>query len=221
MNRQEAAQLIDHAVLDPNNTSEDVVQGIKTGIVCRVKSICVYPNSLKTLVQMLACNEDTIPSVVVNYPHGCGNLHSVEYEVMDYLTMGAKELDIVVDQTAISSQDDKKISKFASRLLEKARGVPCKFILETGRWSNEELENAVVALLDAGACFLKTTTGYGPQPTMPSEVQFLSKLVKEYEAEVQLKAAGGIKSRSEMETMLSLGAHRIGTSSTAKILSQF
>jgi len=132
---------------------------------------------------------------------------------------GADEMDFVINIAALKSGDDKSIEDEMHQLIAKSRtlGVHTKFIIETASLTNEEKLLACKIANRVRPDFMKTSTGYGPSGATVEDVRLMrSNLLPE----IQIKAAGGIKSYAEAQQLLQAGASRLGTSSGIKILEE-
>jgi deoxyribose-phosphate aldolase len=156
-------------------------------------------------------------TTVIGFPLGATLTEVKVYEAMNATLLGADELDIVINIGALKSGDWEIVRKDLSDVIMATEGIIHKAIIETCYLIDEEKQRAVEIALEAGAEFIKTSTGFGPRGASADDVRIIKGLVGE---KAGIKAAGGIKTLKEVFSMLDAGATRIGTSAGARIMKE-
>jgi deoxyribose-phosphate aldolase len=215
MNRGELARLLDHSVLKPESTARDIVTGADVVRTWDVGCYCVQPCWVARAVAALAGTNARVISVV-GFPHGCDRpdvkARAAELAIAD----GAREIDTVLNFGALKSLDHATAAADIAAVVRAAQRVPVKVILETAALSDDEKRVACRLAVDAGAAFVKTSTGFHPSGgATVADVQILRAAVGPH---VGVKASGGIRTLADVQAMLAAGANRIGTSASGAIL---
>ncbi|HTP99649.1 MAG TPA: deoxyribose-phosphate aldolase [Casimicrobiaceae bacterium] len=215
MNRRELARLIDHSVLKPEVTAEDIVDGAQVVRTWNVGYYCVQPCWVPLAASSLAGTKALVISVV-GFPHGCDRpdvkARATELAIAD----GACEIDTVMRFGALRSGDTIAAAADIAAVVRAAQGIPVKVILETAALSDAQKRLACRLAVDAGAAFVKTSTGFHPGGgATAADVRLMREVVG---PDVGVKASGGIRTLADAQAMLAAGANRIGASATAAIL---
>lgn len=215
MNRAELALLIDHSVLKPEATADDIVAGAQVVRTWRVGYYCVQPCWVPLAVSSIAGTQALVISVV-GFPHGCDRpdvkARAAELAIAD----GAREIDTVMHFGALRSGDTAAAAADIAAVVRAAQAVPVKVILETAALSDAEKRLACRLAVDAGAAFVKTSTGFHPSGgATAADVRLMREAVG---PDIGVKASGGIRTLADAQAMLAAGANRIGASATATIL---
>ncbi len=215
MNRDEIARLLDHSVLKPEATLEDIRAGIEVVRAWRIGFYCVQPCWIEAAVQGLAGTDARVVTVV-GFPHGCDGVavkaRATEIAVAD----GADEIDMVINFGMLRSARATAVAADIEAVVAAAQGAPVKVILESAALTDREKELACRLACDAGAAFVKTSTGFHPAGgATVADVRLLRAAVG---PATGVKASGGIRTLGEVRAMLDAGANRIGTSASASIL---
>ena len=222
---ESVVSLIDHAVLHPTQTAEDVRAACEMGIDLGVASICVKPSHLGLTAKLLE-NTPVVPSTVIGFPHGCTSTAAKVAETHAACQEGAREVDMVVNIGLALAEDWEPVGVDIAAVVEAARehNVITKVIFETGLLEDPIKIKLCELSEKAGAAFVKTSTGFGfvkgpdgvLQGTGATEHDI--QLMREHcGPEVQVKASGGIRSYADACKLVELGATRLGTSSTIAI----
>jgi len=203
---------IDHTLLKPEATAEQIDALCHEAIQYGFASVCVNPHWVPRAVSALAGHDVPVCSVA-GFPLGA-NLPEVKArETAVAVEEGAGEIDMVLQIGALKSKDYRLVSEDIRGVVE-AAGVPVKVILETALLTDEEKIKACALAQAAGAAFVKTSTGFGPSGATVDDVRLMREVVGE---DVQVKAAGGIKNYDIAQAMIEAGADRIGASASVKI----
>ncbi len=210
--------MIDHAVLAPDSTHDDVLEGCALASEAEVASICVHPFWVEVAAERLR-ESSVVVGTVVGFPFGATTADTKAYEARDAVRNGADELDMVIALTALRSGLTDAVRADIAAVVGAAYAADIeqpvvKVIIETCYLTEQEKRTAVKLAVDAGADFVKTSTGFGPEGATVEDVSLLRELTPE---QVGVKAAGGIRSAQRAREMIEAGASRIGTSSTRAI----
>jgi deoxyribose-phosphate aldolase len=209
------AALIDHSVLKPDATAADVPRACAEVRKHGIYAVCVAPVWVESAVRALG---DTARVVaVIGFPHGNTLPEAKANEAWLALAAGASELDMVVQIGALKSGEPTVVSSDIEGVVDAARahGALVKVILETALLTEEEKLLACRLAEDAGAHFVKTSTGFGPGGATAEDVALLRRAVGE---RLGVKAAGGIRTLDQALVLLRAGATRLGTSASVSIL---
>ena len=215
MTRAELAAMIDHSVLKPEATSSDVRAGAEIVRSWDIGFYCVQPCWITLAAEALA-GSAAASVAVIGFPHGCDRPEVKARAAAIAAAEGAGEIDMVMNFGALRSGDASAVAADIAAVVRAAPGVPVKVILETGALSDAEKRLACRLASDAGARFVKTSTGFHPAGgATVADVRLLRQSVG---AALGVKASGGIRSLADAQAMLAAGASRIGTSASAAIL---
>ena len=218
MKRTELAKRIDHTLLGPTATEEDVRRLCEEAIEYGVAAACVNPCHVG-LVRDLLKDSDVKTCAVIGFPHGMTTSDTKAFEAQRAIASGADELDMVINVGALKEGDYATVTediRDVCRAAEKApRPVHVKVILEMALLTKEEKVAAATLAKAAGADFVKTSTGFGPGGATSEDVALLRATVGK---EMGVKAAGGIRDAETAVAMIEAGADRIGASRTEAIL---
>lgn len=215
MTRQELARLIDHSVLHPEATEDEIRAGAEIVRKWQIAFYCVQPCWVKMAAQALAGTDARVVSVV-GFPHGCDRAEVKARAAVVAVEEGAGEIDMVMAFGALRSGYAAVVAADIEAVVGAVPGIPVKVILETRALSESEKSLACRIACDAGARFVKTSTGFHPSGgATVADVQLLRAAVG---TAVGVKAAGGIRNLADARAMIAAGANRIGTSASAAIL---
>jgi len=218
--------LIDHAVLQPTQTDDDLRVACVMCVELGVASVCVKPAMVPLAAELLA-GSVVMPSTVIGFPHGGTSTGVKVRETEVACSEGAREVDIVVNLGQVLSENWSYVSSEIEAVVKAAAaaGAITKVIFETGLLPEDKLKVRLCEISEqAGAAFVKTSTGFGfvkdgsgiLQSTGATEHDI--RLMREHCSEkVQVKASGGIRSFADAQRFVALGATRLGTSATAEI----
>ncbi len=210
--------MIDHAVLAPDATRDDVLAACELVAELRTASICIHPRWVALAVEALADSPVRV-GTVAGFPLGATTTEVKAYEARQAIARGADEVDMVLAITALKSGDytatrDDIAAVVGAAYIADAEEPIIKVILETCYLTDEEKRIAVELAVEAGAHFVKTSTGLGPEGATVENVRLLRELAPEH---VGVKAAGGIRTVEDCLAMIDAGASRLGCSSTRTI----
>jgi len=214
VNMDNIAGFVDHTNLHPDASQKDIKKLCKEALQWDTASVCVNPNYVELCGQLL---DDSSVEVctVIGFPLGA-NLTTVKvFEAEQALTDGADELDMVMNIGALKSGQEALVLEDIKAVKKVARDKILKVILETALLTKDEIIKSCQLACDAGADFVKTSTGFADQGATVENVKLMSKTV---DGRARVKAAGGIRNYETALKMIKAGASRIGASSTAHIV---
>ena len=214
----ELASIIDHAVLKPTQTERDVVEACTIARREHVATVCVKPFYVPDCARLLK-DSGVGTSTVIGFPHG-GQAPEVKVSTaLTALRDGATELDMVINIGALIERDYATIEKEIASVVGvgHASEAAVKVILETAYLDDAQKAIAAQIAVAAGADFVKTSTGFGPEGATVEDVRLLRSIVG---PSVGVKASGGIRTLDDALAMIDAGANRLGTSSTGSILEE-
>jgi deoxyribose-phosphate aldolase len=200
------AEYIDHTLLLPMVTPEQIDQGCEIALRYGFPTFCVPPCYVPRVVERLHGSLVKV-STVVGFPLGTTTAEAKLYEAQLAVEQGCRELDVRINLAWLKAGELDRLHAEIAQLVEET-GVCVKAILETALLTEEEKKLAGEICIDAGAAFLMTSTGWMGGAT-PADVQLLWQLSR---GKVGVKASGGIRTVAQAEAMIQAGASRIGTS---------
>ena len=209
------ASLIDHTLLKPEATLDDIRKLCQEALTHGFASVCVNSHCLEMASTILR-NSSVMPIVVVGFPFGA-NLTSVKvFETQQCLSLGAKEIDMVINIGALKSGDHELVLNDIRQVVIAAGSTPVKVILETAALTDAEIVKGCELALQAGAAFVKTSTGFHSKGGASiHSVQLMRQTVG---ARMGVKASGGIRTYQDALDMIKAGANRIGASASVSMV---
>ena len=209
---------IDHTLLSPTGTTSDVSRLCKEARDYGMAAVCVFPSHVSHAREILR-NTQVKVATVIAFPFGVTYTDIKAAELRTTASMGADEADVVINISALKSGAYASIEAEMQYLTDVARGlgVVTKFIMETGFLTPEEKIRVCTIANRVRPNFMKTSTGYGPSGATVEDVTLMRDILQ---PEIQIKAAGGIRSHREAMALLKAGASRIGTSSGVAIVEE-
>ena len=213
--RSELARMLDHSVLRPESTEADIRAGIDVVRVWRIGYFCVQPCWVKLSAAALDDGGAAVVSVV-GFPHGVDRAVTKAHAAALAQADGAREVDTVLNIGALKSGAHAEVAADIAAVVRAVPGLGVKVIIEAGALTDEEKRLACRLAVDAGAAFVKTSTGFHPAGgATVADVRLMRAAVG---PRVGVKASGGIRALADALAMLAAGANRIGTSASASIL---
>ncbi|MEO7056694.1 MAG: deoxyribose-phosphate aldolase [Caldimonas sp.] len=215
MTASELALLLDHSVLKPEATQSDVLAGAHVVRAWHVGYYCVQPTWVRAAVAELDGSGALVVSVV-GFPHGCERSSTKADAARLAIDDGAREIDMVINIGALRDGDTTTTEADIAAVVRAAGKLPVKVILETAVLTDSEKRLACRIARDAGAAFVKTSTGFHTSGgATAADVRLMR---GEVGPQYGVKASGGIRTLADTLLMIEAGASRIGTSATAAIL---
>lgn len=205
---------IDHTLLKPTATPNDIEKLCNEAKTFKFYAVCVNGCYVSLAVANLK-NSDVKIAAVVGFPLGAMSSESKIAEAKFCVSSGAHEIDMVLNIGLLKSGDSLAVEKEISAIKKAIGKTVLKVIIETCYLTDKEKVSACNAALNAGADFVKTSTGFGPGGATLEDLQLMKEAVGE---KVKIKASGGIKDRETALIYINAGAQRIGTSSGIAIV---
>jgi deoxyribose-phosphate aldolase len=212
------APLIDHTLLKPEASREDIRRLCDEAVRFGFASVCVNPWYVPLAAERVRGSKVRV-CTVAGFPLGATLPQVKIHETEQVIKLGAEEIDMVINIGALKSRQDDVVELDIRGVVDACRagGAICKVILETALLTVEEKVRACLAARRAGAAFVKTSTGFGPGGATAEDVALMRAVVG---SELGVKAAGGIRSLEDLRKMVSAGATRIGASASVRILEE-
>lgn len=208
------ANYIDHSLLNPSATTKDIENVCIQAEQYNFPTVCVYPNKVKQAAELLHKKRIKV-CTVISFPTGASTSAVKLYEVQEALENGAEELDVMINLGWLKEGKSEKIYQEIAQICE-ATEATIKVILETSVLTDTEKRLAAEICMDAGASFLKTSTGWFGGATV-EDVNLLSTITK---GKIGIKASGGIRNFEDAFRLIQAGATRIGTSKGVDLVQQ-
>lgn len=214
--RKELARMLDHTLLDPSATRDQVERLCEEAKRYDVYAVCVNSTWVSLAVSVLRGTEVKVSSTV-GFPLGASLTVVKAFEAETVVGLGAAEVDMVMNIGALKSRDLTFVREDIERIVKACKEAPVKVIIETGLLNDQEKVQACMLAQEAGAAFVKTSTGFGSGGATVADVMLIRKTVGN---RLGVKAAGGIRTFRDCVAMIEAGANRIGTSSAIQILKE-
>lgn len=216
---QDAARLIDHTLLKPEATREQVLKICREAADYGFFSVMINPTNIATCVSELR-GTSVVVGTVIGFPLGASTSTTKLAESADALRLGARELDMVINIGALKGKDDILVGRDIRGVVEvcKDSRALCKVILETALLTDEEKVRACQLSMKAGADFVKTSTGFSKSGATPEDISLMARTVAP--RRLGVKASGGVRTYQDLVKMVNAGATRIGSSNSIKIVEE-
>ena len=222
MNNLELAKMIDHTILKADATQSDIEKLCEEAKKYNFASVCVNPYWV-SLASDLLKNSTVKVCTVIGFPLGATSSESKAYETEIAILHGADEVDMVINVGAIKNNKTDIVEKDILSVVNSARktgksqnkNIIVKVILETCYLTKDEIKNACICAKNAGADFVKTSTGFGTGGATVEDVALMKETVG---SSMEVKASGGIRDYETAIKMIEAGATRLGTSSGISIV---
>ncbi|NMO78513.1 deoxyribose-phosphate aldolase [Bacillus sp. UniB3] len=209
------AKMIDHTLLKADATKEQVVTLCEEAKQYVFASVCVNPTWVKVASELLSGTEVKV-CTVIGFPLGATTSATKAFETEDAIKNGATEVDMVINIGALKDKNYDLVKEDIKAVVDAAKGKALsKVIIETSLLTNEEKEIACKLAVEAGADFVKTSTGFSTGGATVEDIALMRKTVG---PDVGVKASGGVRSSEDTEKMIAAGATRIGASSGVAIV---
>lgn len=213
MNGIELLKIVDHTLLKAFATWEDIKVLCDEAIEYNTASVCVPPCYIKRIHDTYGSNINIC--TVVGFPLGYSATEAKIAECEQAIKDGANEIDMVVNISDVKNKQYKKVEEEIAAIKKAVESKILKVIIETCYLTQEEKIEMCYAVTNAGADYIKTSTGFGTGGATMDDV----KLFKQHIGpNVKIKAAGGIKSIDDMTAFVNAGCSRLGTSSAIKLI---
>ncbi len=212
------AKMLDHSTLQPYLTEDDVRRGCELALHYDCASVCARPCDVPILAEMLK-GSDVKVCTVIGFPHGAHETAVKVAEARLALDEGCQELDMVINIGRMIHGDHDAVREEIRQIVDLAHscGAIVKVILETCYLTDEQKRTACRLSEEAGADFVKTSTGYGSKGCTIDDLKLMRAAVSE---RVRVKGSGGIRDLDTVLSARAVGAARCGVSATAKIMEE-
>ncbi|KAG0165271.1 hypothetical protein DFQ28_009705 [Apophysomyces sp. BC1034] len=218
---KQLAKVFDHAVLKPEQTTQDVEDVCKLAREYDFKSVCAKPCDVKQTSELLK-GSDVLVATVISFPHGNSPSSAKLAEALQAVEDGADELDVVINIGHLKSGKHDECEQELRTIIEAGKkknpNVIFKIIFENAYLTKEEIVAACKISVAAGAEFVKTSTGFASSGATYEDVELMRASVPD---NIEVKASGGVKTLDQVVAFLQKGATRCGSSSSHQILDEF
>lgn len=214
MRKNEIAAMIDHTLLKANATDDQIVKLCGEAKENRFASVCVNPCHVARAAELLKGSGIAV-CTVIGFPLGAGTTETKVFETKDAIAKGANEVDMVIDVGALKSGRYDDVRGQIREVVTTANGTLVKVIIETCYLTDEEKVIACKASAEAGADYVKTSTGFGGGGATVEDVALMKKSIP---ASMKVKASGGIHTYAQAVALVEAGASRLGASAGITIV---
>ncbi|WP_105994357.1 deoxyribose-phosphate aldolase [Staphylococcus simulans] len=208
------AKYIDHTLLKPDTTVDQIDKLIDEAKEYKFKSVCINPTYVKHAAEALK-DSDVLVCTVIGFPLGANTSEVKAFEVEDAVKNGADELDMVINIGALKDGRYDEVQKDIEAVVKAADGHTVKVIIETVLLTEKEKRKASELSKAAGADFVKTSTGFAGGGATVEDVKLMKEVVGD---DLEVKASGGVRNLEDFKAMLDAGATRVGASAGVQII---
>ena len=209
-------KMIDHTILNPDATKDEVIRVIDEAKAHEFASVCLEPCWVSLAAERLADSPVKV-CTVIGFPLGANTKTVKAFEAKEAVDNGAEEVDMVLNIGALKSGDYDLVLEDMKAVREAAKEAVVKVILETCLLTDEEKKKACALAKEAGLDFVKTSTGFSTAGATTTDVKLMREVVGD---KMGVKASGGIRDRETAEAMIAAGASRIGASKSIAIIGE-
>lgn len=215
---REVARYIDHTLLKPDATRDEILKVCEEGVRFGFASVCINPIWVRDAACALRGSGVKV-CTVIGFPLGANEPDTKAYEARRAIFDGASELDMVINIGALKSGDHDLVSRDIRGVVQVAHevGYICKVIIETALLTDDEKVSACLIAKEAGADFVKTSTGFSKGGATAADVALMRRAVG---GQMGIKASGGVRDLKQAQEMIHAGATRIGASVGVKIIQE-
>ncbi len=217
MTADELASYIDHTLLRPDAGTREIKGLIQDAQKFPFASVYIPPCHVRLVSEMMGKGPVKV-GTVVGFPLGYQSVDAKIDEAFCAVEAGAEEIDMVMNISMFKSDELAYVQDEISEIIAAIPGIPVKVIIETCYLTDEEKARACELVINAGAHFVKTSTGFGPGGATAADVRLLADTAA---GRIKVKASGGIRTLDDALKMIEAGASRIGTSAGVKIVEDF
>ena len=202
------SRYFDAAVLKPNMSEQEVKEAIQLSIDCDSYSVCVRPCDIDLAVEMCK-GTNTVVSCVLDFPHGDSTAEGKAALAEIYAAKGVAEIDMVMNYGYARSGKWEEVRKGIVGVVQAAKkqGVGVKVIFETCALTTEEIKKATEICIEAGADFVKTSTGFAASG---ASVEAVQAMLEAAQGRIKVKASGGIRNYETAKHYVDMGVERLG-----------
>lgn len=213
--RPDLGRIIDHTLLKPDATRDDLRKICSEAMAWHFFSVCVNSVNVPFCREQLRGSSVAV-CAVVGFPLGAMTPNAKAFETTEAIRAGADEIDMVLNVGALRSRDYALVLDDIAKVVGAAQGRVVKVILETGMLTRDEKVIACALSKAAGASFVKTSTGFGAGGATVEDIALMRAVVGD---ELGVKASGGVRTAADADAMVAAGATRVGASSSVAIVS--
>lgn len=207
--------MIDHTLLKADATKEMIEKLCNEAKEYNFKAVCVNPTHVEYCVSILKDSNVKV-ATVIGFPLGANTKEVKAYETRDAIEKGAEEVDMVINIGALKDKNFNKVKEDIEAVVNEAKGKALvKVIIETSLLTEDEKIRACEISMEAGADFVKTSTGFSTGGATVEDVKLMKSVVGE---KLEVKASGGVRDLQTAKNMIEAGATRLGTSSGIAIV---
>ena len=216
---EQFVKTFDHTLIKPTLTEKEIIAGCEKARDVGVASVHVQPAYIPLAARILE-GSGVLPAIPLGFPHGGHTTQTKLFEARNALENGAREMDMVINMIKLNSHEDAYVRDEIQALVELGHqaGIIVKAIICTGYLSREDMVRASKLAAEAGADFVKTSTGFDPAGPTADDIRLIWETVG---PKVQVKAAQGVRSLATAFALLDAGATRLGATATFEILAEF
>lgn len=207
------SKYIDHTLLKPQATEKDILKLIEEAKIYDFASVCINPSWVKLAHENLK-DTDVKVCTVIGFPLGATSTSTKIYETQVAIEDGADEIDMVISVGQLKSENDEYVREEIKKVVEASKDKLVKVIIETCLLTKEEKVKACILAKEAGADYVKTSTGFSTGGAKPEDIKLMRETVG---PEMGVKASGGVRSIEDAEAVIKNGATRIGASASIAI----
>ncbi len=205
---------IDHTLLKADAKKEDIKKLCEEAIKHDFKSVCVNPGFVKYAKELLE-DSNVLVCTVIGFPLGANTSETKGFETKDAYNNGVDEVDMVINISALKDHDYDYVLNDIKEVVKNASGKTVKVIVETCYLTEQEKEKICKIVLESGADFIKTSTGFGTGGATAEDISLFNKIIQ---GKIGIKASGGVRNYEDAMLMISNGATRLGTSGGVNIV---
>jgi len=215
--KKKIAKTIDHSLLKPEMTRDEVRQGCEIAKKYDVASVCCKPSDVAFCAEILKGTDVEI-GTVVGFPHGSSTTATKVFETKAAIADGATEIDMVLNIGLLKSGMYEEVKSDIKAVVDAAGGKMVKVILENAYLTDDEKVTACKLCEAAGAHYVKTSSGYAPTGATVADVKLMRASVS---PKVKVKSAGGVRTLDALIEMLDAGIERSGATTTSTMLDEY
>ncbi len=205
---------IDQTLLKPETTIEQIETLCGNARKFEFRAVCIQPYFLNKTRELLK-GSSVMPITVIGFPLGANNTATKVFETQNAVTLGAQEIDMVINISALKSEEYDYVFQDIRQVVQAAQGLPVKVIVETAYLTQEEKIFLCAAVQLSGAKYIKTSTGFATSHAQLEDIKLFKSLLGE---RIRIKASGGIRNQEQARAFIEAGADRIGTSAGIEIV---
>ena len=213
MNSKDILKYVDHTLLSQTASWEEIRELCDDAVKYGTASVCIPPSYVKQVKDYV--QDKMAVCTVIGFPNGYATTAAKVFETQDAVKNGADEIDMVINLGWVKDRNYEEVKEEIRQIKQACQGRILKVIIETCLLTEEEKIEMCRVVTDAGADFIKTSTGFSKAGATLEDIRLFKEHIGN---DVKMKAAGGISSLKDAEDFLSLGALRLGTSRIVKLI---